>query len=114
MVENHGHYRTFYPGRYCHAMLSGTHLVQWVANQRPEPEEIHLLGFEGYRSTALVRVPDSWNGDLGPEHGDSKTDTCGAFLNSMMNQMPRTRFYVYGDPAWDVTAAPNVFAVREP
>jgi len=27
MVENHGDYRTFVPGRYLHALLSGTHLA---------------------------------------------------------------------------------------
>lgn len=112
-VENHGDYRTFYPGRYCHCLLSGTHLAQWVANRRPEPEEMHLLGFEGYRSTPAAQVPDSWTGDLGPVHGESKSETCGAFLNSMFQQMPQTRFYVYGDPSWPVVKAPNVFLVKE-
>lgn len=112
-VENHGDYRTFYPGRYCHCLLSGTQLAQWVANRRPAPEEVHLLGFEGYRSTPIMQVQDSWTGDLGPIHGESKSETCGAFLNSMFQQMPETRFYVYGSPSWPVVKAFNVFLVKE-
>jgi len=112
-VENHGDYRTFYPGRYCHALLSGTHLAQWVANRRPAPEEIRLLGFEGYRSTFAEQFSDSWDGSFSPERRSDKSDVCGAFLNSIFAQMPTTRFYVYGEPSWTVNKGRNVFTVKE-
>ena len=107
-VENHGDYCTYYPGRYCHALLSGTHLVQWVANRPTPPLVVHLVGFEGYRSTFGAIVPDSWTGDPGKGGSLDHTMKCGAFLNSVMRQTPDTRWFVYGDTAWEVEDLKNV------
>ena len=103
-----GPFEPFTRGRFSNAPLSGAFLVQWFANMTPPPLEVHLLGFEGYRSQDAQGVVDHWDGSKRNARAGGHTEPYGVFMRSVFEQTPDIRWTVYGDPTWPCGEHANV------
>lgn len=87
------------PGAYSCAGKTGALALQYaIANGA---QEIHIVGFDGYRSSEGACVIDTYDGAFGPETGADQTrDEYGPMIQRIMHRTPEVEYVFYGEPTY--------------
>lgn len=101
----------FVRGRYITGGTTGSHLIQLAVNLGAK--HVTLIGMEGYRSTPATQVVDSFDGKVGPKHGEAHTRKWyGPLMQQVVSACPDVFFKFYGRLSYAVVGD-NVQIVGE-
>lgn len=90
-------YTPWEPGGYVPCSSSGGYLLQYAVNQGAA--EIWMVGMDGYLSTPSTRVPDTYDGQLGPKYGMQRTrNLYFPVIQDVISRSPQVQFVQYGKP----------------
>lgn len=86
----------FEPGSYVNGRASGSMILQFAANQRPD--RILMVGMEGYQSTASNIQVEYFDGERGGAKCKALMETYGPLVQSVIDQSPEIEFCFFGRP----------------
>lgn len=89
---------------------TGGHLVQLAANAGAK--HIVLVGMDGYQSTPGDLKPDTFDGRMGPSHGNRHTlQFYAPALQQVVSACPHIKFSLFGKPVFQLVGS-NVRILR--
>lgn len=85
----------FEPGSYVNGRASGSMILQFAVNQRPD--RILMVGMEGYQSTASHIQVEYFDGERGAAKCKALMNTYGPLVQSVIDQSPEIQFLFFGE-----------------